>query len=279
MSYKTILTTVSEGSRGGDALAPAIAFAQAHDAHLEVLCFGIDHSYPVYHYGAASVDVLQINQDEARGEAVARQKEVARALESAGVAGTAQSVVAGTAGIGEVMADRGRLADLAVLAQPEEVERPRLGETFVEAALCAAHLPVLVVPKGVAPQPWPQRVAVAWDDGREALTALRRALPLLRRAREVEVVIVDPPRHSRDRTGAGHDVSTMLSRHGVSAEISAVARTMPRISDMLLQHATDRSCDLIVMGAYGHSRFRETVFGGTTRYMLSETTVPLFLSH
>lgn len=279
MDYKTILTAVTKGDAEDGALAPVLAFCDGHGAHLEALCFGIDHAYPAYHYGAANLEMMQQSQDKAREEAIGVRKAVGAAIEGAGVEGTARAVVAGLGGIGDVLADRGRLADIAVLRQESGDERPRLHELITEAALFAAHLPVLMVPRGASVEAWPKRITIGWDDGPEALAAIRAALPLLRRAERVDIVVVDPPRHSPDHPDPGHDVSLMLSRHDVTTEVVMVARTLPRISDMLMRHADDTEAGLIVMGAYGHSRFQETVFGGTTRRMLSEAKIPLLMAH
>lgn len=94
----------------------------------------------------------------------------------------------------------------------------------------------------------------------------------------MDIVVIDPPRHAPERPDPGHDVSLMLSRHGVAAEVVILARTLPRVSDMLMRHAEDRSAGLIVMGAYGHSRFQETVFGGTTRRMMSDSKLPMLMA-
>jgi nucleotide-binding universal stress UspA family protein len=200
-------------------------------------------------------------------------------MEKAGNEGTARAVVAGLAGIGDVLADRGRLADIAVLTQDKVDDHPRLHEMITEGALFLAHLPVLLVPRGGTVDPWPERVVIGWDDGPQALSAVRAAVPLLQKAKAVDIAVVDPPRHASDRPDPGQDLSLTLSRHGVSTEVVVLARTMPRVSDMLLRHATDTSAGLVVMGAYGHTRFQETVFGGTTRRMLAETDVPLLLAH
>jgi len=279
MEYKTILTAVTKGDMDDGVLEPVMAFSQAHDAHLEALCYGVDHAYPAYHYGTVSLEILQKSQDRAREEALEVRRWAGAAIEKAGIEGTARAVVAGLAGIGDVLADRGRLADIAVLTQDNENERPRLHEMITEGALFLAHLPVLLVPRGGAVNPWPERIVVGWDDGPQALSAIRAALPLLKRAKAVDIVVVDPPRHTAERPDPGHDLSLTLSRHGVSTEVVMLARTLPRISDMLLRHAADTSAGLVVMGAYGHTRFQETVFGGTTRRMLAETDVPLFLAH
>ena len=71
----------------------------------------------------------------------------------------------------------------------------------------------------------------------------------------------------------------MLVRHGVKAEITVLAKTMPRVSDVLLRHARDMNADMIVMGAYGHSRFREAILGGATRNMLENAKIPVLMAH
>lgn len=279
MDYKTILTAVTKGDMEDGVLEQVMSFTRAHGAHLEALCYGIDHAYPAYHYGSVSLEVLQMSQDRAREEALEVRRWAADAVDTAGVEGTARAVVAGLAGVGDVLADRGRLADIAVLTQSKEDDRPKLHEMIVEGALFLAHLPVLLVPRGASVDPWPERIVVGWDDGPQALSAIRAALPLLVKAQTVYIVVVDPPRHDKERPDPGHDLSSMLSRHGVSPEIVVMPRTMPRISDMLLRHAADTSAGLVAMGAYGHSRFQETVLGGTTRRMLAESQVPLLLAH
>lgn len=278
MDYKTILTAVTRGDVAARTLEPVIAFAEAHGAHLEALCYGIDHAYPAYHYGVASLDLLQESQDRARQEALEIRKEVAAAIDAAGVEGTARAVVAGISGIGDVLADRGRLADLAVLSQQDSEDKPRLHEMITEAALFAARLPVLLVPRGGTVAPQPRRIVVGWDDGPEALAAVRAALPLMQKADSVQIVVIDPPRHGPEQTDPGQDVSLMLSRHGVSADVVILARTMPRVSDMLVRQVGDSGAELLVMGAYGHARFQQTVFGGTTRRMLSDVPVALLLA-
>ncbi len=279
MAYKTVLTAVTMGDVADGMLTPVTEFAEAHGAHVEALCYGIDRAYPAYHYGSASLEVLQQSQDKAREEALAVRKEVGAALEASGVESTARAVVAGLSGVADVLADRGRLADIAILGQSPIDDRPRLHEMIIEGALFAARLPVLVVPRGEKAAPWPERIVVAWDDGPEALAAVRGAMPLLQRSGQVDIVVVDPPRHSQDSPDPGHDVSLMLSRHGVKTEVVMLPLTLPRVSDALLRYATDTSAGLIVMGAYGHSRFQQTVFGGTTRRMLGESLTPMLMAH
>ena len=111
------------------------------------------------------------------------------------------------------------------------------------------------------------------------MTAVRRAMPFLTAADSVEITVIDPSPHGPERSDPGGALCQMLTRHGVKAEIAVLARTMPQISDILNRRATEIGADMVVMGAYGHSRFREAILGGTTRDMLEHAEVPVFLAH
>ena len=116
-------------------------------------------------------------------------------------------------------------------------------------------------------------------DSPEAFAALRAGLPFMVEADLVKLVIVDPPSHGRDRSDPGGAVSEYLARHKIRVEIDVLSKSLPRVSDVILRHATDADCDLIVMGAYGHSRFREAMLGGATRHMLEQADRPLLMAH
>jgi len=121
-------------------------------------------------------------------------------------------------------------------------------------------------------------VLVAWNGSREATRAVHDALPLLRRAEKVTVLSIDPDEDAEPRL-PGADVSLHLARHGVTAQAATIAGTDVAVGDLLLSYAADHDIDLIVMGAYGHTRLREVVLGGATRTLLRHMTVPVLMSH
>jgi nucleotide-binding universal stress UspA family protein len=135
------------------------------------------------------------------------------------------------------------------------------------------------MPEGASTAEIGKRVVIAWNQSAEALIAIRTALPILQAADTVNISIIDPPQHGPDRSDPGGALSQYLSRHGVKTEISVLAKTMPRISDILCRHVQDIGADMVVMGAYGHSRFREAILGGATRNMLENTEVPVLMAH
>lgn len=172
-----------------------------------------------------------------------------------------------------------RFCDLVVLPKPYGKAGGPAAEAILEAALFEGHAPVLVLPEGFTGTNFGKRVVMAWNQSDEALMAARAALPLLKAASEVDITIIDPPTHGPERSDPGGMLSQYLARHGVHAEVSVLAKTLPRTSEVLSRHARDENADLIVMGAYGHSRFREAILGGATRNMLEMADIPVFMAH
>ncbi len=137
--------------------------------------------------------------------------------------------------------------------------------------------PVVMVPSGrkVAP---PDTVVIGWNGSREAQRALREALPLLRRAGKVFVVMVDVAKNSDVEKSAESAVRFLL-RHGVPTKTETVASAGRGIAESLKQTADTLHASLLVIGAYSHGRLREIVLGGTTRQLVKGSSIPLFLAH
>ncbi|MGR3198989.1 MAG: universal stress protein, partial [Paracoccus sp. (in: a-proteobacteria)] len=133
-------------------------------------------------------------------------------------------------------------------------------------------------PKAEAPALPPRRVLVAWNQSAEALAAVRRALPLLQAADSVEVTCIDPGRTGPERSDPGGALTQMLTRHGVRAEVALLARPAATVSAEINRRAIEIGADLVVMGAYGHSRLRQAILGGATRNMLEQARVPVFMA-
>ncbi len=174
-----------------------------------------------------------------------------------------------------------RCHDLTVLTQadPDE-DRSRRVSAIVEQCVLQSARPTLLLPYGGKFDPIGTRVLVAWDESREAARAVADAIPFLRRARQVEVVCWNENGSVRKSTLSQGlaEVCGWLKRHGVSAEQHIEAATSG-IADSMLSRAADRDIDLVVMGAYGHSRWTERVLGGATRGLLTSMTVPVLMSH
>lgn len=174
-----------------------------------------------------------------------------------------------------------RYADLTILGQldPEDaqalVDCPR-----PEEVILSAGRPALVVPYVGTYDAVGDRILVAWDASREAARAVNDAMPLLAGASEVTVLSVDPV-SSREAHGdiPGADIARHLGRHGVYARVESAPSAGVGVGDVLLSRAADLTADLLVMGAYAHSRVRELVLGGATRTVLDSMTLPVFFAH
>ncbi|TGD97710.1 universal stress protein [Methylobacterium nonmethylotrophicum] len=171
------------------------------------------------------------------------------------------------------LAAEARLHDLTVLDLDPRSEI--LSRETVEAALIGSGRPVLAVPRS-HPAFAGRRILVAWDGSLQAARAANDALPLLRAADAVEIVSVGDA-DDLLTTVPGAEFARHLARHGVAVTVSDLPQ-VGSIADTLRSHAGLVRADLMVMGAYRHSRAREFIFGGVTRSLLMDAPVPLFLA-
>lgn len=169
-----------------------------------------------------------------------------------------------------------RYSDLAIVGQrDEEGDRSRW-----LPLLLSSGSPTLVLPERWRARTFGARPIIAWNASREAHRAVREALPLLVRAQAVTIVIVDP--HVGDSGHGeepGADVARYLARHGIQATVKQVAAANVDPAAVILECAAETDADLIVMGAYGHSRFTEFVLGGVTRTMLRRMPMPVLMAN
>jgi nucleotide-binding universal stress UspA family protein len=180
------------------------------------------------------------------------------------------------------MALHARYGDLTVVTQVDP-ERWVTNEApqMPQQVLMNSGRPLLVLPyAGELSLPLATNVLVGWDASREAARALADALPLLRRAGNVQVAVFEAPQEVEPRHGdlPGADIGQWLARHGVHVDVARIATSVP-VGEALLSRAADLQADLIVIGGYGHSRWRETMPGGVTRTLLRSSPVPVLMSH
>jgi nucleotide-binding universal stress UspA family protein len=279
MAFKSVMSVVTDTRLAAPTVERAAALAEAYDAHLDVLCFGVDRTQTGYYYAGANAMVLQETLNRATAEAAELATAVRAALGRTNCRWAVDEGVAQLADIGRHVAARARFCDLVVLPQPYGEQRGVEMEPVVEGALFEGGVPVLVLPETGMPAATPKRIVVGWNESAEALRAVRAAMPLLIASDSVHVVVIDPPTHGPNRSDPGGLLAQFLARHEVKAEIDVLSKTMPRMSDVLMRHVSDVEADMIVMGAYGHSRFREAILGGATRNMLETAGVPVFMAH
>ena len=281
MSYKDLLVVLDAASDTPDRIELAVGLAESFAAHLTGL-------YPVPSpelpraAGYADLAALEPIYRELRARAMAQAEETRTVFEAAARrCGVAIEWRAPDDGEEAAPALHARYADLTILGQRNPAgddaawARPR-----PEHVTLASGRPVLVVPFAGRFATLGRRVVVAWDASREAARAVADAMPLLAAAEGVTVLAVDPevgPAAQGELPGT--DIALHLARHGVKVQIERTVSAGVPIGEVLLSRLADFGADLLVMGAYGHSRARELLLGGATRSILASMTAPVLMSH
>ena len=183
---------------------------------------------------------------------------------------------------GASVLDAARLADLVIAGQPNADDPEALvAGQFLENLVLSAGRPVLVVPYAGSFDTVGARVLLAWDASREATRALADAVPFIKRAERTTIVTIGalggecPPGRL-----PGAEIASVVARHGNHVDVDEIETTAgSSVADVLLSRAADMGADLIVMGCYGHARWRELVIGGASRAILESMTVPVLMSH
>ncbi|TCZ52958.1 universal stress protein [Roseicella aquatilis] len=282
MALKDILVHLDASPRCQARLALATALARRHGAHLVGLHV-VDVALPVMAMVDAGGGGLMLGQmiDRLREDGL----EAARRVEADFREHLRREAIPGEwrlveGAVPEQVALQARYADLAVVGQVDPDAPSTAAALVVEHLLFSAGRPVLVVPHSGDFADVGRRVLLGWNASREATRATHDALPILAAAELVTVVAVNPAA-APDAHGAepGADIALHLARHGVTAQVEQASAAKGAEGDALLNRAAELPADLIVVGAYGHSRLRELVLGGVTRTLLGAMTVPVLLSH
>ena len=279
MSFKSICTILHDTDAPTDALEYAIQAARKWDAHLHVLCAGINRTEPGFYYGGASAMVVENFLDDARESAAQLQHIVKARLAVEDIRWDVDTVSILSTGLVPFISDYLRFNDIAILPLPYQAPNHTTDVAMFEACIFGAKIPAIVVPKGCVMPPELSRILVAWNDSTAALAAARASLPLVEEAAVTDICVIDPPLDGLDRSDPGGRLAQMMVRYGANVEITTCARLDADIALQLQKKAQETAAQLIVMGGYGHSRLREAVIGGTTRSMLQHAKVPVLMAH
>lgn len=276
MGLKDLLVHVDNDPACSSRLDVAVALAARYGAHLTGLHARAWPRLPAYVEIELPPSVQEAQQHHL--DELARQAE-ARFLQRARQREIVSEWRLATGDIIGAMRLHARYADLTIVGQGIDLQDAPYDLAFLaEELVLGVGRPVLVVPRYGAFEMVGERVLIAWNGTREATRAVHDALPLLKRATKVIVLSIDPEQDSGSRVPSA-DIALHLARHGVAAEAASTVGLDIAVGDVLLSRAADLGVDLIVMGAYGHSRVREVVLGGATRHILHHMTVPVLLSH
>jgi len=277
MSYKTIVVHCDASKKVSNQLEVATDLAARFDSTLVAL-----HARPPFETPAFDVNFNMGPLVEAHERNIEAGQKMARTAYEKAIKGkhlpTEWRAVDGFAD--EALSVNARYADLLVVGQYDESDTAVTQADLPETIALSSGRPILVVPHiGAAMRPG-KVVMLCWNASRESARAASDALPFLKTAERVIVLVVDPQKANRAHgEEPGADVATWLARHGVKVTVQREPAPNTDVGEVILSRAADFSVDLIVMGVYGHSRVREMVLGGASRTLLSSMTVPVLMSH
>ncbi len=279
MSIKTILVYLPSEKNAAAILEPALKIAAERNAH--VIGLHLTADLPIYGEFPAEVseEVLARLQKAGKDAAAGAKRIFDDAVQTLPVTHEWRCFTASYATGNDLIAMNGRAADLIVCGKPSD-EVADAWSDFSETAIMRSGRPVLIVP-GLRPQKTVgEHVVIAWNDTREAARAVFDALDLIKGASTVRAVTLIEKESQREAAEAlGADLIATLARHGIGASLDVSHAGNSGAGEAILSRLLDDGCDLLIMGGYSHSRFREMIFGGVSRDILRDTFVPTLVSH
>jgi nucleotide-binding universal stress UspA family protein len=277
MSYKTILVHLNDTRRAEALLEPAIQLATRYNSHLLGLhVYATMPAPPVPMGYASSVLGSIVAQERKQGEEIAAT--FSRMTANGAFVPEWHLLKVPHVDLAPVVMGHGRAADLIIAGQtdPDWDLSPLLD--FPERLALESGRPVLVIPYAGRYPRIGRNVVIAWKAGRESARAVFDALPLLQGAENVHILEIKG-RGDESSMSPDTSIAASLARHGIKPTIRTSVAPDTSVGDEILSRTSDLDADLLVMGAYGHSRMRELVFGGATRHITRHMTVPTLFSH
>ena len=274
---KDLVVNLTSGAENDPACRYAISLAEAFNAHVTGVAFAYDPPWPPAITDLGGAQILRSLLEKSRADAGSTAAQFEAAAKRSQLSCQALTPEASLPGAAASLANLVRAYDLAVLKQSSGDEDVT-SHDIIEAVLFNSGRPVLIVPYIQKAGFSVKRVVVCWDGSRAAARAVADSLPLIARADNVQVLTVVTGKFDENDV-AGADIAEHLARYKLRTERSRLPAPDIDVANAILSHAADANADLIVMGAYGHSRLRDFVLGGATRGMLQSMTVPTLMSH
>lgn len=276
--YKSLLVSIPTERSPQPVIDGAISLAARCQAQLDAVSVGYESSsLPLVAEGGAAVaSIFEVEREKALERAQAALAVFEAEAKRAGLVHSSRAISALQGEAAAILGATARLYDLAVVSQPE-FARDTFDNTLSQEILFQSGGPVLFMPYTFKGAFQAKRVGICWDGSRLAARAVRDAMPLLEQAEAITVITINAANVPADATAA--HLQRSLSRLKVPTTIDSLKSEKANIQSSILSLAADESLSLLVMGGYGHSRLKETVFGGVTRDMLESMTVPTLMSH
>ncbi len=279
MALKDVLVVCDASEANDHRVETALLLAKVYNAHVSGLHLKPYPVIPIYGYGNPEVipyySEEQIEEANANAEAMKESfKKKASMLEVPCEWNEIEGIDP------RYIVDKSRYAD--VVLAPRGYSRYGEENTQRIADYLSINMgrPLMLIPDLKKVFNLPKRVVIAWDESLEAARAVHDAIPLLDLTENIQIVSVSSNNNQEKANMIfSDDLRTHLSHHGIFAEVVSLDKMTKGVGATIHQAALEYDADLIIMGAYGHTRFKEIVLGGATNYLLKHSTIPLFLSH
>jgi nucleotide-binding universal stress UspA family protein len=275
---KDLLVHVPSERSARPVIDGAVSLATAHKARLQAVSVGYETAnigVPL-DGGAAVAAVFEMEHESAQKRADAALSAFDAEAHNAGISYSLKAITGALYDAAAQIGAMARLADLTILLQPD-YERDTFDNALPLEILFQCGGPVLFIPYIHRGPLEFKRIGIAWDGSRLAARALHDAAPFLKDAQEAAIISVNEP--SKPENPSAADLAAHLGRRGLTAKLERASADGVDIQPTILSIAADAGLDLLVMGAYGHSRLQERLLGGVTRGMLESMTVPTLMSH
>lgn len=289
--YEDITVYVDTSVYCQERIAFALAMAEANKAHLTGLCITGDILVPFY-VGEIqlSAEILETQMKAEEDRVKTLEKMFHDCTKGASVP-VAWRAVKGD--MVDVAAFETRYTNIIIIGQdsdPDQKEKVDFSSKLPSKFFVNAYRPILVMPPHSTFDAMTQHIIIAWNGSREAMHAVDEAIPLMKKAKQVDIIVVDKHKTSlgpfemgsqtrQNGYTPGARLKNYLLQRKIKAEVVTLTTEGESVAKRLLGYAQENAANLIVMGAYSHSLIREKLFGGTTQTILTHSKIPVFLAH
>lgn len=284
MKNDTVLIVIGKDA-SRDVLARQFETLRAMPARAAVLVVAEVPNFPYYAVGIPPYGSIVLPADwqeeitNQKKAVAAKKKEIQTLLAQHDVSGEVMTVVCEPSMVAEAVGRRAMMCDMVLVGDDLRASES-LFTKVVHGVLFRSPVGAVLNAADAAPLGEPACVMVAWNSHLNSASAVHQALPLLQSAQKVIITSFDPVATEYfDGEDPGVDVAKWLTHHGCNVEVQQYPSGGMSVGDCIIARANEMGADLVVMGSYGHSRAREAVFGGTTRTMIEQIKLPVFLGH
>lgn len=274
MSIKSILLHLTNDDRLNVRLDVALNLAAEYDAHINALYVVTPATPPTSFMGYIPPEFVERTRGIENENAHATSKKLKEAAEKRNVSVT---VLKEEGYAVDILNKHAQAADIVIIGQVDpEDDKTAQYQYLADEMVVGCSCPILAVPYAGKFDEFGTHILVGWNNTREAARALKGAMPFMKKANKVTLLSINP---TEDQTYENDAALQHLKRHGVNAELKVGHWKNVDVGNALLDSLVDLNADMLVMGAYGHSRIREMILGGATKEILGHMTAPVLFSH